>query len=172
MQYTLCKYLKGVKICIIGFALLGTCGCRNFRIPARTPSSFILINNYEGAVFIEYGMPEEPLLAERDGYNVVTVPANGLVKTSSKFLGGRSLPNRFYYQNKGVLKELSFGQQDQNNMIWNHHNGIAKCPDRQIKHEQYEFFYVTSKKSDSIHNFNICEFLRKRDPKSFKFDDF
>lgn len=157
---------------MIGFALLSICGCKNFPISPRIPSSFILINSYEGAVFVEYGVLEEPLLTEKDGYNIVTVPANGLVKTSSKFLGGRSSPDKFYYHEDGVLKELSSEQQDQNNMIWNHHNGVAICPDRQIQHEQYEFFYVTSKESNSIYNFNICEFLRKRDPKSFQFDDF
>ncbi|HTM22398.1 MAG TPA: hypothetical protein VL172_17880 [Kofleriaceae bacterium] len=57
--------------------------------PPGPPIVYEVPDGFEGWVTIEYGVPGAPPLAREDGSDVVRVPADGKVATSSKYIGWR-----------------------------------------------------------------------------------
>ena len=60
-------------------------------------SIYIIPEGYKGKLSIVYNQKNKPALEEKDGYQVVKFPLNGLVKTSSHPRIGKQHDKYFYY---------------------------------------------------------------------------
>lgn len=50
---------------------------------------YLIPDNFYGTVYVYYEVPGAPPLKYEDGYKLVVVPDNGVVKTSSEHIGGK-----------------------------------------------------------------------------------
>jgi hypothetical protein len=138
-------------------------GCEKTRYPTK----YIISDGYEGAVVIEYGIPNTPPLKIKDGYWQIKVPSNGLLQTSSEFDWGKSSPDKYYYLKDGLLKEINSAEFSGENMIWSPLNGNGNCSGRKIQHTEYEYFYIAKKPASFVYDFKVCDFLKKVNSESF-----
>jgi len=65
---------------------------------------YIIPEGYNGKLSIVYNKKEKPPLEEKDGYQVVKFPLNGLVETSSHPRIGKQHDKYFYYTKNGKLQ--------------------------------------------------------------------
>ena len=75
-------------------------------------SIYIIPEGYKGKLSIVYNQKDKPSLEEKDGYQVVKFPLNGLVKTSSYPRIGKQHDKYFYYTKDGKIlptKDIQFG---------------------------------------------------------------
>ncbi len=63
-------------------------------------SIYIIPEGYKGKLSIVYNQKDKPALEEKDGYQVVKFPLNGLVKTSSHPRTGKQKDKYFFYTAK------------------------------------------------------------------------
>jgi len=67
-------------------------------------SIYIVPEGYKGKLSIVYNQKDQPVLEEKDGYQVVKFPLNGLVKTSNHPRIGKQRDKYFYYTKNGKFK--------------------------------------------------------------------
>lgn len=85
----------------------------------RVPEKFVLADGYVGWVIVEYGNPSCPASVERDGFRVETVPADGVVCSSSSMPGGWA-DDVYEYAGTPRFNLLSNPQTGMNR-IWHEH---------------------------------------------------
>jgi hypothetical protein len=64
---------------------------------------YIIPEGYKGKLSIVYSQKDKPALEEKDGYQVVKFPLNGLVKTSSHPRTGKQKDKYFFYTAKDSI---------------------------------------------------------------------
>ena len=66
-------------------------------------SIYIIPDGYKGKLSIVYNQKDKPNLEEKDGYQVVKFPLNGIVKTSSHPRTGKQIDKYFFYTAKDSI---------------------------------------------------------------------
>jgi len=103
----------------------------------RSPSRYLIPQDYVGWVRIEFNINGAPVLEKEDGYSRFTIPESGRLQTSSSIEYGVAHDEYYYYSPRGrtVLKETRSGG---NGLIWAAFTG--KDEDRYP--ETYQYFFV------------------------------
>jgi hypothetical protein len=72
---------------------------------------YYLPGKYAGWVCVSFNVEGAPPLPEKDGFLIVTIPPDGILKTSTKSRVGPKSSEYYYYSDKGVRKatELQLG---------------------------------------------------------------
>jgi len=143
-------------------------GCR----PRVEPSKFYIPYDYQGSVYVEYGIPDKPSIELVDGYYIYKIPETGLLQTSSDFeetRAGISVPDtHFYYDpERGEVTDSTTSQMPIEDITIGNMNGIADCPGRKHKVQHYLVFSVNSEKDRR----NICRIFIERAPDFFSSEE-
>ena len=64
---------------------------------------YIIKEGYIGKLIIIYNVKNELPFSYEDGYQIVKFPSNGIVKTSSKPILGKSKDKYFFYTNDNII---------------------------------------------------------------------
>jgi hypothetical protein len=102
---------------------LFACSCEE----QRTPEKFLIPSGYVGWVRIEYSVPTEPPLPVEAGYQIIRIPQDGLLKTSSKLEVGWAM-DYFYYCDGPDCRELADTTRGKGGMIWGAATGRSQRP--------------------------------------------
>lgn len=151
---------------VLALLMFGFLGCNHVY-----SSKFLIPEKYRGLIVVEFGMEGKPELQVKDGYYIFRIPENGLLQTSSKFLGGTSKPFQYYYysnrSNIDIEKLKPIDAYSETKNIWSDRNGIVKCRNRTKQHTQFAAFVVSPNDVLISSSENICSFIQKHDPNSF-----
>lgn len=85
----------------------------------RVPEKFVMADGYVGWIIVEYGNVSCPASVERDGFRVETVPADGVLCTSSPMPGGWA--DDVYEYAGAPRSNLLSNPQTGMNRIWHEH---------------------------------------------------
>jgi hypothetical protein len=99
----------------------------------------LIPENYTGWVRIEFDVQGAPPLAKEGGEYVITIPADGILRTSSPEQYGWA-HDRYYYYSGQAMHSLS--DSGEGALIWGKLNGEALGKSGQRKYE--EFFVGTA----------------------------
>ncbi len=102
-------------------------------------SRFLIPDNYIGWVRIEFEVPGAPPLPKEAGEYVITIPANGILQTSSPEQYGWAHDHYYYYSGQSMRSLPDSGE---GALIWGKLNGEALGKSGQRKYE--EFFVGTA----------------------------
>lgn len=61
----------------------------------------LIPEGYHGTVYVYFGVKGAPPLKMEDGYQLIIVPNNGIVRTSSELIGGKLHDEYYLYSEKG-----------------------------------------------------------------------
>jgi hypothetical protein len=105
----------------------------------RRASRFLIPEGYTGWVRVEFEVQGAPPLPEEAGQNVLRIPPNGLLRTSSPEQYGWARDAYYFYSSAGLRQLPDSGSQS---LIWGKINGEASGSSGRQKYE--EFFVGTN----------------------------
>lgn len=112
---------------------------RDTRSVGVRSSRFLIPENYTGWVRIEFDVQGAPPLPKEGGEYVITIPPDGILRTSSPEQYGWA-HDRYYYYSGQAMRSLS--DSGEGALIWGKLNGEASGKSGQRKYE--EFFVGTA----------------------------
>jgi len=105
---------ENLRIVLIACAWIAVCAL-SACAPARTPDHYLLPDGFTGWVYVRYDDPSCEPLGTRDGRNVMRIPSNGRLCTSTPYETGRARDLYEYVRPDGTTQlidqdaEISLG---------------------------------------------------------------
>lgn len=92
--------LSIIKYFIAATVILVLFGFGLFREPPKR-DRFLISEHFTGKVYVHFQVPGAEPLKKEDGYRVIVIPADGVVKTSSELIGGKLHDEYWLYSDDG-----------------------------------------------------------------------